>query len=560
MSAGTDDGAAVAELGGDYYPEAWLRRRRQPERAIGIADLHTHPMAQLAFCGGVLHGSIDGDPELALAHCSKSHTFFRRAISRLIESPRHGRGFPDFGAWPTFDGLSHQQMHVEWIRRAHRGGLRLMVAHVLNNELLAWLCGAGHPPDDAWAIESQLKAVKGVAERHGDLLEIAYSPMDARRIIAADRIAVVLGAEVDSLFEAGLQRGFGDPEAWLQHLYGLGIRHVFPVHLADGAYGGAAVFGQLFDVNNRFLRGRPFELIEEPGLGLVIGQRLWTRALAGRSVWAAPAASMGCGHANARGLSDLGRNVLLPAMIRLGFVVDLDHMSGRCIRDTLDVLEKHDVPPVASHAAFRDLSLTHEETSDSTKHASEYLRTRNEMERIAALRGLVGVGWNQRDLRDYAGSLARVANDSASSSKSWAQAYLYAVELAGGGAVALGSDANGLAGAAGPRFGPRASSGLDHDAKRKHLKVTQRLAQTNAVAYEGAETSPWPTRCHPPLTPCRTGHRVFDVNVDGVAHYGMMPDFLQDLRNVGVTRDLLTSLFSSAEAYVTLWERIYRTC
>ena len=28
-------------------------------------------------------------------------------------------------------------------------------------------------------------------------------------------------------------------------------------------------------------------------------------------------------------------------------------------------------------------------------------------------------------------------------------------------------------------------------------------------------------------------HRYFDYNIDGMAHYGMLPDFLQDLRNTG---------------------------
>src|SRR5262245_40760589 len=103
------------DLGGDYYPDSWLTRHDHPYRVVGIADLHAHPMAQFAFGGGVLHGAIDGDPAAALTHCGASHRFLRRAVGRLIERTRqHGGGFPDFGAWPTFDGLTHQQMHIEW--------------------------------------------------------------------------------------------------------------------------------------------------------------------------------------------------------------------------------------------------------------------------------------------------------------------------------------------------------------------------------------------------------------------------------------------------------------
>ena len=53
-----------------------------------------------------------------------------------------------------------------------------------------------------------------------------------------------------------------------------------------------------------------------------------------------------------------------------------------------------------------------------------------------------------------------------------------------------------------------------------------------------------------------SGDRRFDINVDGMAHYGMLPDFLQDLRNVGLPRECLSPLFSSAEAYIALWERV----
>jgi hypothetical protein len=53
--------------------------------------------------------------------------------------------------------------------------------------------------------------------------------------------------------------------------------------------------------------------------------------------------------------------------------------------------------------------------------------------------------------------------------------------------------------------------------------------------------------------------RDFDVNIDGLAHYGLLPDFLQDVANQlksgkGPAKDL-SALFRSAEAYVEQWER-----
>jgi len=62
-----------------------------------------------------------------------------------------------------------------------------------------------------------------------------------------------------------------------------------------------------------------------------------------------------------------------------------------------------------------------------------------------------------------------------------------------------------------------------------------------------------------PLERSRAGHRDYDYNIDGLAHYGLLPDFLQDVSNQlrrgsGQVRDL-SALFRSAESYVAAWER-----
>jgi hypothetical protein len=63
-----------------------------------------------------------------------------------------------------------------------------------------------------------------------------------------------------------------------------------------------------------------------------------------------------------------------------------------------------------------------------------------------------------------------------------------------------------------------------------------------------------------PLERNRVGDRDFDYNIDGLAHYGLLPDFLQDVSNQlrkgqGRVHDL-GSLFRSAESYVATWERV----
>jgi microsomal dipeptidase-like Zn-dependent dipeptidase len=58
-----------------------------------------------------------------------------------------------------------------------------------------------------------------------------------------------------------------------------------------------------------------------------------------------------------------------------------------------------------------------------------------------------------------------------------------------------------------------------------------------------------------PLRRCITGNRYWDFNLDGLAHYGLMPDLLQDLKNIGFTDRQLVPLFASAEDYIRMWEK-----
>ena len=56
----------------------------------------------------------------------------------------------------------------------------------------------------------------------------------------------------------------------------------------------------------------------------------------------------------------------------------------------------------------------------------------------------------------------------------------------------------------------------------------------------------------------RTGSRTYDLNEDGVAHYGLFADLLADMQRTRPGRRALTPLYRSAEAYVRMWERARR--
>ena len=58
------------------------------------------------------------------------------------------------------------------------------------------------------------------------------------------------------------------------------------------------------------------------------------------------------------------------------------------------------------------------------------------------------------------------------------------------------------------------------------------------------------------------GNREFDFNLDGLAHYGLIPDMLQDVSNqlraqqTGKVRDL-RALFRGANDYILMWEKTW---
>ncbi len=54
------------------------------------------------------------------------------------------------------------------------------------------------------------------------------------------------------------------------------------------------------------------------------------------------------------------------------------------------------------------------------------------------------------------------------------------------------------------------------------------------------------------------GNRTFDINEDGLAHIGMLPDFIADLQQLGLTEQDLMPLLYSAEGYIQMWEKAER--
>lgn len=167
------------------------------------------------------------------------------------------------------------------------------------------------------------------------------------------------------------------------------------------------------------------------------------------------------GTINQLGLTKLGQYAVNQMMAQ-GMMLDVDHMSLNTIEPALTIAEN--VPGIypmnSGHNSFQELAIEWSENS----------RTTNVLERIRKSGGLMGVGWENTQIKEFSSvvpkpqySSSRVLNDCGGTSKSFAQLYLYALEKMHRHGVAFGTDINGLIVAPGPRFGPQSAFGLLDD-------------------------------------------------------------------------------------------------
>lgn len=576
-----------------------------PRPLSGWVDMHTHPMSHLAFGKKLLHGAPDigsivpaGTRPVgnacniedfrattisgALGNCNSTHggwgigndcgNYVRAiVISEALDdqfaynvgpnSPdplfditlrhkdhRHEgiETFPSFRYWPHQTSKVHQQMWWEWIKRAHQeGGLRVMVALTVNSELLAKVIDGDEPKDDKNSADLQIDEIKSFVGGHTDFMEIASTSVDLRRIVRANKLAVIVGMEVDNIGnfnKQGVVVSEAAVKAEIQRLHRKGVRYVFPIHLVDNKFGGAAVYSNLFNYANRDSTGTLYsvESSSDPFVTYRLGSgsddrgNLYVKAaLDAASIIPYPPAfnffncnppTLGCwetfqhiarllqpdlpkylayeltpgGHVNAKGLTTLGE-VAVKEMMKLGMLIDIDHMSEKSVNDTLTLAERFKYPVNIGHNGIRDGIPDHPDDKGEGEGDSERSASASTAARVAALEGVFGVGTADTNPNKFISSFNTVLS-----------------AMGNRPAVAIGTDVNGM-----ERL-PRASSGLN-----------------STAFYSG----------FPKAT---TGNRTWDYTTEGVAHYGLMADFMKDVKEKNVK--VHDNLMKSAESFAKMWE------
>ena len=498
----------------------------------GFADLHLHMFAEEAFSGGWLHGSATESLTICDGGVPPSdHARVRTDLRQLLKLCPNGAnldlsGVPvlsdlfsvaggaasellgktentdgDTGQhksarlpilnWPRWDSIAHQQANAAWLKKAYRGGLRLSVISAVSN---GFLCSAlpdenrKRPCDEMADAELQLNMARDFAAKNSSWVEIAESPADARRIIGAGKLALVLSIEVSKLF------GTKDLRSELDRFYKLGVRTLQPVHQLDNRFAGAALHQPIFHVA---------QFIENCHIDFDCG------ATAGKLTLGFDV-DKNC--RNKKGLT-LEGVVLILEMMKKGMLIDVAHMSEKGVADTFKLLKANSYYPMyISHGHPREIMGEAQEKYEKTTPA-------NIMAYIRQTGGVFGMRTFPDETKGYADS--GVDNSCQGSTRSFAQALAF---LKKGIKVnfALGSDFNGFIAQTRPRFG-------------------------DLGACAGGFWAEGDAQAH-----AETGRLFSELDEQGLANVGLLPDFLRDLKQLGADT---APLYESAEAFLRMWER-----
>ncbi|MGC2639042.1 MAG: membrane dipeptidase [Acidobacteriaceae bacterium] len=502
--------------------------------------------ANLPACDGATHSGFDAD---AIRHAI--HGQLIQMVSQQSGYPHSASGYPGYNAWPAAQDLLHQAMYITEIRRAYEGGLRMMFASTTDNEIIydLWHTGSnanGNPIPtptplfDYLSAIRQLNLIQQLVGANSDWMQIVTSSADARQAIQNNKLAVVLSVEMDALTMDNLQDLVQNHQ----------VRHIIPIHLTNNAMGGMALYGDPFNTNTYFHTGNFYSVRTDPCVNYSLGRPLALEpdpsllgvggALGGISpqpindAWFQslnyPVAWAGSGERNGQGLAQPEQFVQL---MQKGVMLDLAHMGEQSAADALSLAEKYQFPLMDSHTGLRDDSTCYPTLPAGT---SERAIPYSQVKRLAALGGVLGLG--------------TADNSGPDPVELWLQNYKAARALMGGRGVALGTDFDGLS--------PQIVGNAYNIQTPYPITVGSQLNPPDGITLNA-------------LDKFKLGNRSFDFTTDGLANYGMLPDFLEAVwvhppatwtpaagpppySNPDAIPEL-TALFHSAEDVIDMWAK-----
>jgi len=501
-------------------------RGSSPTAAVrGFVDAHAH-IAAFQFLGGKFHCGRPWSPygvTVALQDCADHQPNGAGAVAENFftnGSPvgtHSTQGWPAFDGWPRPESLTHEGTYWKNLERAWRGGQRLIVNLLVQNRALCEIYPLKSSAcNDMESIRIQAREMFALqdyidAQYRGPgkgFLRIVTSPAEARKAINDGKLAVVLGTEVSEVLDCGLQNDVPQCttqqiDDGLDELYAMGVRSVFPIHKFDNAFGGTAMdsgaTGILVNLGNKYATGKWWQAgpcpagseTDKTPDNLTSGDRAALQAIFGTAI--APA------------FADVPAYGAGP----LCNVRGLTSLGAHLINAMIDrgmIVETDHMSARARDAALDILEARHYPGGVVTSHSW-------------------GGMASQQRLQNLGGFVAPAAKDSPDFIQSWQMAR--AMQPAGAAfGVGFGSDMNGLA----------------HQADARH-------PSSNGVTYpyrtfDGGTT----------MDKQHSGTRVWDVNTDGVAQYGLFPDYVEDLRKQAGNQ-IVTDLANGAEVYLQMWAR-----
>lgn len=477
----------------------------------GFADLHNHVMTNEGFGGRMICGKPFSQKGIAdaLKDCPEHYPDGLGAIfENLTADPdwHHDPvGWPTFKDWPRHDSLSHQQNYYAWIERAWRGGLRVMVTDLTSNGII---CSLPIMPKDrgcdemdsvrlqaakTYEMQDYIDQVYGGAGR--GFFRIVTSPEQAQQVIESGRLAVVLGVETSEPFGCKqvldvAQCSRADIDRGLDELHALGVRSMFLCHKVDNALCGV-----------RFDTGTQGTLIN-------IGQFLSTGTFWRTEQCRGPQYDNPIGNAPAPSQVPLPPGTSLPSY-------DPD---ARCNVRGLTRLGEYAVKGLMKRHMMLEIDHMSVKAADRALSMLEGAAYPG----VLSSHSWMDLGWTERVFR--LGGMSGIY-DSAGPAFVQEAARTDALRTKYDKGIGLGMDMNGVGGWPAPRGA---------DAPNK-VEYPFRSVDGGAVLDRQV-----------------TGERTWDVNTDGAAHYGLMPDWIEDIRRVGGT-DAVHDLFQGARTYLDTW-------